>query len=245
MGVQLKNPPLIEAACEFRFDPASEWDWTVPGRLFDKIADEFPERAEVRRIGITVQSADVSAPSPAVIETGPDRVHLKRADGTAMVQVGPRLLAINQRRPYSNWEGYRALILKIYEAHCDIVGWQSIQRMGLRYINQISMDRREVEEILTVGPRLSSKLDRPISSFFQRFDLKHDDPEGTLVLQTGLQVVDDKPVVMLDLDFGSEEVGDIGSVEAVTDWLDRAHVRVEEGFINSLVPEFFDHLKKA
>lgn len=57
MGEILKNPPLVEAVCEFQFVPESKWDWTIPGLLFEKIGKEFSERTEVHRLGVTVQQS--------------------------------------------------------------------------------------------------------------------------------------------------------------------------------------------
>lgn len=247
MGEPLKNPPLVEAVCEFRFDPASEWDWTVPGRLFDKIGDEFSERSEVRRLEVTVEQGGEKSPSPAVIETGPDRIQLKRPDGSAMVQVGPKLLAINHLRPYPNWETFRGLILRVYQTYCDIAGSSALDRIGLRYINQIPIPSagRKINEMLTIQPKLSRSLDRPVTSFFQRYALEHENPKGGLIHQTGLQIVDGNPIVALDLDFFSKAVADIASVESMMDWLDQAHERVEEGFIDSLTPDFYERLKKG
>ena len=245
MGDQLKNPPLIEAVCEFRFDPASEWDWTVPGRLFDKIGKEFSERSEVRRLGVTVEQGGEKTPRPALIEAGPDRIQLKRPDGSAMVQVGPKLLVINHLRPYTNWETFRDLILGIHRTYCDIAGSNTLGRLGLRYINQIPQAEQAIEDIITLRPALSRSLDRSVSTFYQRYEFTHEDPKGILIHQTGRRLVDEKPVIMLDLDFGSEDVGEIGSADAVVDWLDRAHDRVEEGFIDSLVPSFYDRLKRG
>ena len=241
----LKKPPLIEAACEFRFNPESEWDWTIPGRLFDKIGDEFSERSEVRRLGLTVQESDKQTPSPTLIESGPDRIHLKRSDGSAIVQIGPRLLAISLKRPYPNWETYRELILRIYEAHREIAGASKLARLGLRYINKIPMKKLAFTDVITVWPTLAGALNRYASTFYQRYELKHDNPKGTLIHQTGLQTVDGKSVIMLDLDFVSVSVGRLKRTESIEKWLDLAHERIEEGFIETLVPDFFEKLKKS
>jgi uncharacterized protein (TIGR04255 family) len=37
MGDPYPNPPLIEAICEFRFNPGQTWVWTVPGLIYNEI----------------------------------------------------------------------------------------------------------------------------------------------------------------------------------------------------------------
>ena len=134
MGEKLKNPPLVEALCEFRFSEDSNWDWILPGQLYDKVGAEFPEHTQFQSIGLQVQASHKSIPA-ASIYTAPDRVQYKRSDGSAMIQVGPYLLAINQLKPYTTWAEFSALIIRIYEEYCGIAGNTRIARIGLRYIN--------------------------------------------------------------------------------------------------------------
>jgi len=242
MGARLKNPPLVEAVCELRSGPNTSWDWTIPGRLFDLLGTEFPERAEVHRVGITVQQIGMSSAGPAVIEGGPDRVQLKRADGSAMVQVGPRLLAINYLRPYETWEVFRSLVLTVFGAYSGIADISELSRVGLRYINQIPQHGLNLDQILTVRPELSGSLKRPLLSWYQRYELSHENPSGVLLHQTALQVLEAGPTVMLDLDFSSTKPA-VTDSSSLIGWLDLAHDRVEESFIDSVEPSLFEKLR--
>src|SRR5438093_1211585 len=109
MAEKLKYSPLIEALCEFRFAPSPSWDWTIPGRLYDEIGRDFPERAQVDGVAVQFVLGPEKASAQPVIN-GPARVQMKRADGTAMVQVGPNLLVVNHLRPYVGWETFRPMI---------------------------------------------------------------------------------------------------------------------------------------
>src|SRR2546425_12443479 len=46
MGRQYLNPPLVEAVCEFRFLPDTQWDLTIPGLMYEKIQDRFPHKEQ-------------------------------------------------------------------------------------------------------------------------------------------------------------------------------------------------------
>ena len=243
IGVRLKNPPLVEAVCEFRFAPDTQWDWTIPGLLFEQIREEFSERSELRRLSISVQQPGADGPPPALIDSGPERVQLKRPDGSAMVQIGPRLLAINHLRPYADWETFRALILRMYRTYRDISGAERPIRVGLRYINQIERDGRRIDDVLTLRPPLAGRLARPVAKFFQRYELEHVKPKGVLLHQSGSQDIAGKSIVTVDLDFYSDSVAHLTADKSVTKWLDEAHERVEESFIDSLTDEFYESLK--
>jgi uncharacterized protein (TIGR04255 family) len=245
MSELLKNPPLVEAVCEFQFDPSSKWDWTLPGRLFDKIGKEFSERMDVHRMGLTIQQASGKVSQSSIIEAGPDRIQLKRPDGSAMIQVGPRQLIINHLRPYPNWNPFRELILRMYETYNSLIEGSSLGRIGLRYINQIELTGKDYKEIINVWPTFSHSLKKEVSTLFQRYELKHDNPEGLLIHQTGLIQVEDKNMLVLDLDFVASSVSSITSRKHVADWLDQAHDRVEESFIDSLTPSAYKRLKEG
>jgi uncharacterized protein (TIGR04255 family) len=243
MGEKLKKPPIVEALCEFRFDASSPWDWTIPGQVFDKIKDEFSVRAEVRQLGVHIPPG-MGVPAWS---QGPGRVQLKRPDGSAMVQVGPNILAVNHLRPYPQWEVFRRLILRIFDTYGELANPKSLIRIGLRYINQIPWPNLafEIGDLITVSPPLSGSLDRPLTGFFQRYELIHENPKGILVHQTGIQKQNEHQYIMVDLDFGSHDVEYLGSPEAVATWLDAAHERVLEAFVGSLNPNLYEKMKRG
>jgi uncharacterized protein (TIGR04255 family) len=247
MGEKLKTPPLIEALCEFRFAENTTWDWVLPGQLYDKIKADFPERTQIQGVGFQVQAS----PSPKVkpiasVHPLPDRVQLKRADGSAMVQVGYNLLAINQLKPYPTWTEFVALIMRIYEEYQELVRNIELDRIGLRYINQLLIPDKitEIGDRITLAPALTGKLARPIHAFYQRYEIEQDNPEGLLIHQTGTQQDEQgNPVFVLDLDFGSTKVLGLKNAQNVKAWLDLAHIRVYEAFVASLNPKYLAELK--
>jgi uncharacterized protein (TIGR04255 family) len=247
MGERLASPPLIEAICEFRFAPGERWDATLPGRLHERISNEFPERSQVRQMGVQFQLHGDRDPMAEIIQP-PDRVQLKRRDGSAMVQVGPDLLAVNQLRPYASWEMFRALIVTILDQFTMLVSASpALTRIGLRYINRLMLpeDDCELGDFTTLSPPLKGVLERPLLGFYQRYELAYDTPRGILIHQTGIQTFEDHKFLMVDLDFGSLEPPAISDPEAIEHWLNQAHDRVYEGFVQSLDPELYRCLKEG
>ena len=109
---------------------------------------------------------------------------LSREDGSALVQIGQNQLIINHRLPYPGWKGFASIIGRILETYLDLVP-SSFQRVGLRYINQISAPfEREVVNIgslITLDPPIPKQIERPLLNFYQRYELRHDEPDGILV----------------------------------------------------------------
>jgi uncharacterized protein (TIGR04255 family) len=246
MGEKLLSPPLIEALCEFRFTPASPWDWTLPGRLYDQIGDEFRERSQVEGVGVQIQLGPGKPPASQIIK-GQDRVQMKRPDGSAMVQIGPRLLAVNCLRLYPNWESFRTTILSVFQEYVKLCGECLLQRIGLRYINQIPApgDKCELGDFISVAPPLHGSLDRQLLGFYQRYEILHDSPKGLLIHQTGIQKKDQSNVLMLDLDFGSEELEGVCDHLVVGNWLDKAHERIYESFVASLNTALYERFRRG
>lgn len=245
MGEKLNDPPLIEALCEFRFDPAAPWDWTVSGRLYEQIKAEFPKRAQRSGVGLRLGVVEGPPQVPTVVHA-PERVQLRSADDSAMVQVAPHLLAINHLRPYSKWESFRALILQMHDKHAAICDRPAIVRIGLRYINEIELGAAPVELSDVIAFTLPWRgAERELIGFYQRHELAYQQPAGVLVHQTGIRRRNGKRVVMLDLDFGSQPDEAFGSRATVVEWLDRAHDRIYELFRDSLNADYYEKRKEG
>lgn len=52
MGDKMVNPPRIEAICEFRFAADGKRNQVIPGRLYDPIQEDFPERKQADGISL-------------------------------------------------------------------------------------------------------------------------------------------------------------------------------------------------
>jgi len=243
----LAKPPLVEAICEFRFEPSEQWDLTVPGRLYDRIQDDFPHRETVQGVGFTLHVGQGVEASVPTVQGSLDRVLMAREDGSVLVQTGPHLLVINHRLPYPGWEDFHALISTVLETYLDLVP-SSFERVGLRYINQIPVPLTEGVEIgslIALDPPIPPEMERPLANFYQRYELRHDNPVGILIHQTGMQLTqENETVLMLDLDFGSlpEARPDMGGADA---WLRSAHDRIEEAFRASVNPGLLDRMKRG
>lgn len=97
---------------------------------------------------------------------------------------------------------------------------------------------------MTLTPPLTGTLDRPLHTFYQRYEIEQENPEGILVHQTGTQKDEiGNSVLVLDLDFGSVKVKDLKNAEAVKNWLNLAHDRMYEAFVASLTPSTYSSLK--
>jgi uncharacterized protein (TIGR04255 family) len=243
---QLRKPPLVEAVCEFRFKGTGEWDWDIPGRLFELIGTEFRKKGRVR--GFSLSLASEGEHGVKQVPEDVDRFQMKREDGSAMVQVGHNLLVVNQLLPYPGWESLLRVINKVLAEYLKVAPNAPFERIGLRYINRLSVPAGEPVQIgalTTLDPPIPSEIDRPLINFYQRYELVHDDPKGVLIHQTALQpVAQGEHHFILDLDFGSRDVVELEAFD-VGAWLTQAHDLIEQAFVASLNPSLLENMKKG
>ncbi|HBC42525.1 MAG: TIGR04255 family protein [Pseudanabaena sp.] len=253
MGEPLTKQPLVEALCELQFSPSEKWDITLPGLFYAQVKDEFPERTTLNPVSFQFAVSEkpfVDLPQPSSIFP---RLQLKRSDSSVVVQIGSDLLVVNHLQPYTSWENFRDLILRMFNKYVELLGEVKLQRIGLRYINHISPPngRFEIEQFLSVFPIFPSPLNLDLVGFSQVYEFQHIQPKGLLKHQTGVvQKADGKLVLLVDLDFISQEIEFNEATEKPQDlshcfqnWLNQAHDHIESAFIASLNPDYYELLK--
>lgn len=224
-------PPIVEAICELRFQPDQPWDWTIPGLLYAKIKDEFPQKKEEYAVPVQVR------PEPREIAYSLGRSLAKmqfvREDGSAMVQVGPHLLAVNHLKPYPRWGAFKEMIAETFDVYREVAQPQGLLRIGLRYINRIEIpsERVRIEDYLGAVPVVPEELPQTFATWAQRVEIPMGDINGVLILQSGsLREADQSNVVfLLDLDLGTADVGELSLDDALA-WIESAHDGIEAAF---------------
>ena len=226
-----KKPPLIEALCEFQF-AEGDWDWTIPGLVYQQIETQFPIKRQASTVEFEVQ-ADPDQVSQR-LRGGPGRMQFVRADETALVQVGPHLLVINQLRSYPRWSEFKPLVLDTFEVYRKVAGPTGFRRIGIRYINHIQVPTSEVglSTYFNFWPRLPAPIvSDPIRALLLRVDLAQESYLGHLVMTLATAPNDGQggSALILDLDFATTSTQEI-ALDAVGDWVEQAHDRIEIAF---------------
>jgi uncharacterized protein (TIGR04255 family) len=219
-----RNPPLVEAVSEFRFSGRSRWDSTVPGRVYERLQAGFPIRETSKAIGLATSEA------PRFEVQFLERSIFRKEDRSALVQVAPRLLAINHLKPYPGWERFAVLIEEAYAAYTEVAAPDGFHRIGLRYINRFDLlgETTDLEEILELRPFLGSRMPQPLVSFNLGIHLPYEDARDLL----RVQVTSSAPPgfgITIDLDYFLAMPDRLASNDWLK-WLGEAHSRLEEVF---------------
>lgn len=224
MSKHYKNPPILEAVCEFKFQPKLNWPPAIPDLIYEKVKAQFPQREQE--------------------PTHDARTKFRRVDDSALLQVSPKLLAINQLRLYPAWTPFKQMILEAYSLYREIAHPASITRLGLRYINQIEIPGTKVEigNFLRGCPEGYHKL-----FLSTEFPFEAEGENLVMILAHAPHNEGDFSRFYLDLDYGAFPDTAM-EAETIARILDRAHNRIEQIFeacITDDTRRLFGEIKKT
>lgn len=237
MGRIYRNPPLVEALCEFHFDESRPWDVTVFGHYYDRVRDEFPDKRQQPQVAMSLQRHEGGVRGE--FRDSGVRAQFLRSDRTAMVQLASHLLVVNQLPPYRSWQAFKALILAQLSNYLDIAPQQVARQVGLRYINRLEF-AAEGFSVVTRFARsgfLPTRLQEAAAPFFLRVEMPQGQQER-LVLTMGTIDTDqpDRVAILLDLDHQSSATEGL-DVASLREILERAHERIEDAFESCLTDD--------
>ena len=212
-----KNPPIEEALCEFRFKPGRDWNLTIPGKLQTEFGDEYtgkPREHIVVEVGLEAREGK---PSNVRYGEGLARVQLVTKDGKRMVGVGRDVLSVHMLRPYQDsartdgggWDEFRPRISEALGAYWKVAEPLGVDRIGIRYINQIIIPQKTVKVASYLKCALSevSELPNLLKNFMSRVEYAYPDGVSLVLSQGSIDASSDHVGFLLDLDviWGSTE----------------------------------------
>jgi uncharacterized protein (TIGR04255 family) len=230
MEKRYKNPPIIEAVCEFRFRPGKAWNSSFPAQIHDLLRQTFPQKREMKAF----QASLTIAPQGSQQQLHQnDVLQILREDEKALVIIDIDRLAVSHLSPYPTWEEFLPLIKQGFSAYKSVAAPNGLHRIGLRYINHIEMPGTQINlyDYMNVFPTLNWQLTEGYGAFILGLQIPFAEQRDLLNLQLSSATANsaDSIAVVLDLDYflGQPEAT---SFETVFDWLEEAHQRVEDAF---------------
>jgi uncharacterized protein (TIGR04255 family) len=230
MEKKYKNPPIIEALCEFQFVPGQEWDLTLPGLIYERVKDQFPDKQQQIGIGIEFRSTEKGLEHR--VEPKAPRIQFHKKDKTALIQIARDLLVINQLRPYPTWRGFKPLIANAFQVYREIANPKGFKTIGLRYINKLPFNTESVklEEYFNFYPDIPKDLPQTHANFISRVEILYLNNRDRLIITISSAPPEVSGVsIILDLNYIMIIKEGI-PIEAYEEWLEQAHTAVEKAF---------------
>jgi uncharacterized protein (TIGR04255 family) len=225
-----KNPPVIEAVCEFRFKPESPWDGTIPGLLYSKIHDDFPIREDKIRFETKIRPHEKEILNEV---TSTKRMHFLNNERTNLVQAGQNMLAINKLAPYTHWNDFKSLIGRILNEYKQIAPPKGFERIGLMYVNRLDFEETTIDlkEFFSLYPFIPDGLAPHHGDFILRINFPHENSRDNLFLifESTKPKIPGGLSMFLNFDYSLLKPDEV-SLGQVTDWLENAHNHIEDAF---------------
>ena len=246
MRKKYKYPPLVEVVSEIRFSLESEWDITIPGRLYDLIKKDFSKKKEkvVYESSISQKEgefAHTTRPSPLM--------WFLSEDDSKIIQVGKNLLSINHLEPYSSWEDMYLMISENLKKYKIIAEPKGIDKITLNYINKINIPKKQIEigEYFDLTIKYSNKLSQEHHDFIVGVVFPFKDDASYLKLTFMSTVPDNLETssFMLILDYYHDLKEKI-DIKDTKNWYNNAHKNIEHVFeacIKNPLREVFQEVK--
>jgi uncharacterized protein (TIGR04255 family) len=163
----------------------------------------------------------------------PEYSQFVREDETALVQIGQDVLTINHLKPYPTWDHFAPMIMRAFNVYREVAQPKALQHIALRYINHIEIPGTGVNlgEYLQFYPFLGSGLPRTVNAFIVGAQIPFDDERDILRLQLTSTAGTTPAMVafLLDLNYSLVKPEAV-SLHHVSNWMDSAHLRIEDAF---------------
>lgn len=235
------NPPLVEAVCEFRLPSDAKWDITTPGLIFDKVrglGGGFPTKEP--RIARQVRLTEKDGALNQEVKRE-ERVLFYSPEKDKFIQVGDRIISVHHLKvTYRTWEAsFEPIIKDVFKALSSIIETQTLQRIGLRYINRIELPAKsDFEAFFKFKPSMSSDLKSSIKNVMIGCVFEFKDGQDGCRLQLADAPTNDKQnkAYILDIDYFLKKPQAVSSDKAMA-WIAEAHNKVEDIFKKSITPK--------
>ena len=247
-----KNPPIIEALCEFRFEGATSWDDSSAARVKELLGSGYEGGLREQRVArIEVKSLDGERPN-LNFSDGLERIQIASDDRMRIVAVGPELLSVHMLRPYhssevedsSGWIEFRQRISKALESYWVVVEPAGVVHIGMRYINKLVVSRSQVnvEDYLLFATQDVPNLPLLVRNFFNRVEREYDDGVRLILSQSSTDAPQGSVGFLLDLDViwdSADSIDCVCTMSRVEDLRERER-EAFEAVITEKARELFD-----
>lgn len=241
-----RNPPIIEAVCEFRFSSDTPWDDNISDTLFNSIKDDFPIQESRQNARIKVKSTGKQIEPEIVIA---DKSIFLSRDRKNVIQIGPRLIAISCLKPYQSWEKFQPNIKYAFEIICKITDIKGINRIALLYIDKIDLpaDQIDIEEYFKFYPCLGSDLPDKFVNFIVGCDFSFAKKRDMcrLKLTKAMPEIKGGSAFLLTSEYYLAKRNTVAKEDAMN-WVENAHVelkRIFQGCITEKLEDYFTEVK--
>lgn len=245
----LKSPTLIEVVFELRFHSN-----LVTQVYLDEFSQYFYERYPVRT---TIENKILSfsigsdAGDPQIgfedQSQNPDLIEFRFSDNKArnFIQIGKGIITINSL-DYTGFHNFLNELINVINYHNHVTKTISYKRVGLRYINHITIGNPlDIFKWLAPLPSFSSENGKfSVVANTQNIVINTEDGLQSIVVAYPQVNQIAENVMLLDIEqFIGEDRFSSPDPKELVKWAVKAHDSIWDAYVNALTPEFLEKRK--
>lgn len=242
-----KNSPIIEALAEVYFSQ-TKTNFSAWADFNNRIKKSYPNIEELLIPKTELQVSSSGESRQKVVS--PEKLYrFYNKDKTQLVQANKDFVTINQLKPYSGYEKLRAEIEEVLKDYIDIASPKFVNRIGMRYINQITIPEISVElsEYFRFMPQIPNEVTENVSDVLIQIQFvpRNSKHHVNTSLRSGLSSIEGQAVFLLDI-YDIIPINNDVNTELILNSLDEAHDNIErvfEGFITNKARKLFGVVK--
>lgn len=247
-----KNPPILEAVCEFRFVLDKECNKNQISDFYESIKDYFPvqKKGRINKLEFKIEADKTLEENKKTFNQ--DFYEFEQffsTDEKYFVQLDGSRVSIHRIKPYISWTDFLPLINNVCNSFIKVFSPVELSRIGIRYINEVIIPSNNFsfDNYFNIKASLPSLEKNSQMSLFLSSVFEQEDGRDVIKVQFSERPVllgptNTNRVFVLDFDYS---LVDKTSVEfkSIDKWLKKAHLNLEgvfEGMITTKTKEIFD-----
>ncbi len=234
--------PIIEAIFDIQLTPEQEISHEVFAEAHKEIRDEFPIVNTTYFITgqLQVDTQNVGEIKGDLSKSIPVGKMFSNKDKNRHIQMKSNSYTFNMQPPYTKWEDFSAQAFKYFEFYKKFVPIKSINRVAVRYINQINiplpLKNPDLNTFFTCVPKIPNGLPNELHNFLNQIQVPYKEDNTVLsITQTILQEKDNKLPFLLDIDVF--KIKDIANDKSLVDVFNKLRDLKNLAFENSITEE--------
>lgn len=249
MAKTYKNPPITEAVCEFRFMLESGVSDEQINVFYENIKDTFPiqKKRKMHQFEFKIEAKKTEEENKKTFNQNLyEFEQYLSEDEKYSVQLDAGKVSIHRIRPYTSWKEFFPLIQQVYKAYVDAFSPKKIGRIGIRYINEVTVPLEDFSftDYFTINASLPSLEKNQQKSIFLGSVFEQESGRDAIKVQF-IEKQSKEPINVRTfiLDFDYFLVDPTVSFEDANGWLEKAHSNLEgvfEGMITGNTRKLFD-----
>lgn len=248
-----ESPPIQEALCEIRFAHPARWGLEVPPAFHQLVRSEYPGEPRQQIQTALEVAAGQGSPTTMSVQQSASRIVFSSKISDRLVTVGDTTVSVHVLHPYEGWPNFRRRIESALDAYVEVTGKRHVQRIGMRYVNRITVEGEVVDlaDYFRLQALTPKDLEIAVSDLFLRTAGVVQDAHGTgtnLILASAQEDEASAPTFILDIDVFREYAGDGLAFDQLWPHIDaiRGVERVAfEGIIMDRLRQQFREVKHA